>query len=99
MFLWLVDGKIAVFRHHRIVFGLSCSPFLLPAVIEMLLESASEKAKKNDEILCTENSIRKLKESFNVDNCVTSVGSSEELQAFSLKATVIMAAGGFELRE
>ena len=97
-FLWLVDGKIAVFRHRRVVFGLSCSPFLLAAVIEMLLESASEKAKKNDEILWTENSVRKLKESFYVDNCVTSVSSLEELQAFSLEATAIMAAGGFELR-
>ncbi|XP_033212371.1 uncharacterized protein LOC117169969 [Belonocnema kinseyi] len=97
-FLWLVDGKIVVYRHCRVVFGLSCSPFLLAATIEMLLEAASEKAKESDKYLWTENSVKKLRESFYVDNCVTSVDSKEELEVFVREARAIMATGGFDLR-
>lgn len=42
-------------------------------------------------------SIEKLKGSFYVDNCVTSVDSEEELKTFVLDATMIMLKG-FELR-
>lgn len=95
-FLWSVDGEIVVFRHCRVVFGLSCSPFLLSATIELLLEAALIKSKRDGE--WTENSVKKLKESFYVDNCVNSVDCKDDLEVFTREATAIMASGGFDLR-
>ena len=37
-FLWHYKGFLRVFGHERVVFGVSCSPFLLMAVIELLLD-------------------------------------------------------------
>lgn len=54
------------------------------------------KAKKSEEFLW--NSVKKLKDSFYDNNCVTSVNSTYELQVFIRKATAIMAMGSFELR-
>ena len=91
-FLWVVNGKIVVFRHTRVVFGLSCSPFLLAAIIEFHLNFLCKKNSANSGL------INKLKESFYVDNCVTSVNTKEELSLFVKEATQIMAKGGFDLR-
>ncbi|XP_024878860.1 uncharacterized protein LOC112459126, partial [Temnothorax curvispinosus] len=87
-FFWIVNNEIVIFRHCRVVFGLTCSPFLLAAIIELHLSNV----KKNPEL------IAKLKGSFYVDNCVTSVNSEDELKTFREEATSAMASGGFELR-
>ncbi|KFD59384.1 hypothetical protein M514_28436, partial [Trichuris suis] len=45
-FLWWEDvdaQKLKIYRHNRVVFGALCSPFLLAAVIEHLLDRAPER--------------------------------------------------------
>ncbi|XP_011882776.1 PREDICTED: uncharacterized protein LOC105570290 [Vollenhovia emeryi] len=91
-FLWIKNGEIIVLRHCRVVFGLACGPFLLAAIIELHLLTFLTDTDEN------RRSAEKLKQSFYVDNCVTSVDSQEELKTFVSKATTIMRAGGFELR-
>src|SRR5690606_24319944 len=76
----------------RVIFGVNCSPFLLGAVLQHLLQNMSESAEYNTELVI------KLQESFYVDNCVTSVGSSSELYQFIDEATRIMASRKFDLR-
>ncbi|XP_071652824.1 uncharacterized protein [Temnothorax longispinosus] len=96
-FLWWSKEdptKITVYRHCRVVFGVSSSPFLLGATIELLLERALQQATTDEQRAI----IRKLQKSFYVDNCVTSVDSNEELQLFMEGATDAMSAGGFLLR-
>lgn len=91
-FFWVINNEIVILRHCRIVFGLACSPFLLAATIELHLSTFLKNTNENRK------SAEKLKESFYVDNCVTSVDSQEELKTFVSEATSIMKAGGFELR-
>ncbi|XP_077263731.1 uncharacterized protein LOC143898261 [Temnothorax americanus] len=96
-FLWWSKEdptKITVYRHCRVVFGVSSSHFLLGATIELLLERALQQATRDEQRAI----IRKLQKSFYVDNCVTSVDSNEELQLFMEGATDAMSAGGFLLR-
>ncbi|GBM79751.1 hypothetical protein AVEN_164489-1 [Araneus ventricosus] len=77
-----------IYRHCRIVFGVSSSPFLLNATIMHLLEN------------CTEfyDVVQKLKCSFYVDNCLTGVHNVSEAEDFIEKAKLIMAKGCFNLR-
>lgn len=91
-FFWVINNEIVILRHCRVVFGLACSPFLLAATIELHLSTFLKNTNENRK------SAEKLKESFYVDNCVTSVDSQEELKTFVSKATSIMKTGGFELR-
>lgn len=92
-FLWYdQEGKIQVFRHTRVVFGITCSPFLLMAVIDHHLSRETMKERYSEELL------KKLQESFYVDNCVASVQNRDELNTFIESATNIMKEGMFELR-
>jgi hypothetical protein len=52
-------------------FGVTSSPFLLGAVIAFHLKKYGEGSEKTTEY--TRSSIEKLRKSFYVDNCVTSV--------------------------
>ncbi|GFY26455.1 hypothetical protein TNCV_2877871 [Trichonephila clavipes] len=61
--------KSSVYRHCRVVFGVSSSPYLLNASIMHLLENCNSE--------CKEVAL-KLKSSFYVDNCVTGVFSADE---------------------
>ena len=66
-FLWwdsYDEKRLKVYRHRRVVFGLSCSPFLLNAVLSYHLENSPPEF---------ENTAEKLQDAFYVDNCVTSV--------------------------
>ncbi|XP_050517528.1 uncharacterized protein LOC126892108 [Diabrotica virgifera virgifera] len=79
-FLWIDDaGKEKVYRHCRVVFGIS-SPFLLGASLEhnfsLMLRKCAQKL-----LNVSEDTILKLSHSFYVDNCVTSVASEQELVA------------------
>lgn len=70
-FLWLTDDeRIIELQHHRVVFGLNCSPYLLNAVIKHHLSQWSG----DEEIIDV------LKKSFYIDNLL---GSVESMQAFS----------------
>lgn len=44
-FLWMEGDRLVTFRHCRVVFGLACSPFLLAAILAILVESATKQAK------------------------------------------------------
>ena len=93
-FLWKINDVIIEFRHCRVVFGLACRPFLLAAIIELLLENTRNSRNK----FWTTETVEKLKTAFYVDNCVTSVNSVSELDKFRREAIAIMTSGGFELR-
>ncbi|GFW02919.1 integrase catalytic domain-containing protein [Trichonephila clavipes] len=84
-FLWWEGGnseKTVIYRHRRVVFGVSCSPLLLAAVLNHHFKQAPEHLEKAAE---------KLKDSMYVDNCVASVDSSEELESFQRDSTELLA--------
>lgn len=92
-FLWVDEqGKLKVFRHCRVVFGLVSSPFLLAAVINHHLQLSKIKFKDKANV------IDLLSKSLYVDNCVTSLNSHWELETFICGAKEVMADGLFKLR-
>ncbi|XP_055938249.1 uncharacterized protein LOC129968417 [Argiope bruennichi] len=91
-FLWWEGGdheKLIIYRHCRVVFGVSCSPFLLAAVLNFHLKRAPEHLKAAAE---------KLLDSMYVDNCVTSVETFEEYLSFQRDSRELLALGNFDLR-
>ncbi|GFS85031.1 uncharacterized protein TNCV_1306341 [Trichonephila clavipes] len=91
-FLWWEGGnseRAIIYRHRRVVVGVSCSPFLLAAVLNHHFKQAPEHLEKAAE---------KLIDSMFVDNCVASVDSSEELESFQRDSTELLALGKFDLR-
>ncbi|GFT78515.1 uncharacterized protein TNCV_3612501 [Trichonephila clavipes] len=90
-FLWWEGGnleKAVIYRHRRVVFEVSCSPFLLAAVLNHHFKQAPEHLEKAGE---------KLIDSMFIDNCVASVDSSEELESFQRDSTELLALGKFNL--
>src|SRR6202012_3216343 len=92
LFLWWDEAgeKIKVFKHKRVVFGVKSSPFILGAVIDYHLDTVID-----EDMVVTQ----KLRRSFYVDNCVTSVNSMEEYLDFKSRATKIMSGAKMELRQ
>ncbi|GFX41879.1 integrase catalytic domain-containing protein [Trichonephila clavipes] len=88
------EGNIRTYRHARVAFGVTSSPFLLMAVINYHLLKESVKERYSEEFL------KKLQDSFYVDNCVTSVQNNAELRIFEFveSATNVMKEGMFDLR-
>jgi len=91
-FLWWENSsckQLKVYRHKRVPFGVTCSPFLLGAVIENHLmhvqDSDLETAKK-------------LWKSLYVDNCITSVDTIQDYEEFKARAVRIMEDAKMELR-
>ncbi|GFS73651.1 integrase catalytic domain-containing protein [Trichonephila clavipes] len=85
-FLWWEGGnseKAVIYRHRRVVFGVSCSPFLLAAVLNHSFKQAPEHLEKAAE---------KLKDSMYVDNCVASGDFSKE-ESFQRDSTELLALG------
>ena len=94
-FLWYdKDKRLWVNRHVRVVFGVTCSPFLLNAVIKHHLNTLLEDKRIN----LPEDTILKLRNSFYVDNCGSSVDTQEELQEFIKEATKIFVEAQLNLR-
>ncbi|GFW05582.1 integrase catalytic domain-containing protein [Trichonephila clavipes] len=90
-FLWWEGGnseRAVIYRHRRVVFGVSCSPFLLAAALNHHFKQVPEHLEKAAE---------KLKDSMYVDNCVASGDSSEELESFQRDSTELLALGKFDL--
>ena len=85
----LGNGKEIIYRHCRVVFGVSSSPFLLGASLHHLFEQSS--------LECS-GVISKLKHSFYVDNCVSGVFDEQEIGNFISSARAILAEGCFNLR-
>ncbi|GFU08886.1 DUF1758 domain-containing protein [Trichonephila clavipes] len=88
-FFFPCNEKQLVYRHCRVVFGVSSSPYLLNASIMHLLENCNSECKEV---------AQKLKSSFYVDNCVTGVFSADETDIFIDKTKLIMSEGCFNLR-
>ncbi|GFY30259.1 zinc finger CCHC domain-containing protein 13 [Trichonephila clavipes] len=91
-FLWWKDSEskeFQVFRHLRIVFGVTCSPFIHGAVIQQHLENMCREHKEIAE---------KLLRLFYVDNCVKSLDTERETHHFIEVSTQLMANAKFELR-
>ncbi|GBO33783.1 hypothetical protein AVEN_31648-1 [Araneus ventricosus] len=91
-FLWLRKDdleQVQEYRHRRVVFGLTCSPYLLAATLQCHLSRVQENLSCTSEI---------LKTAFYVDNCVTSLDSELEMRKFILESQIIMSSGNFNLR-
>ncbi|XP_055936577.1 uncharacterized protein LOC129966192 [Argiope bruennichi] len=91
-FLWKdrrKDGNIKILQHKRVVFGISSSPFLLGATLELHLKNAPDHLKET---------AQQLMRSFYVDNCVFSVNRREELARFISESQALLSTAKFELR-
>ncbi|GFX26893.1 integrase catalytic domain-containing protein [Trichonephila clavipes] len=88
-FFFPCNEKQLVYRHCRVVFGVSSSPYLLNASIMHLLENCNSECKEI---------AQKLKSSIYVDNCATGVFSADEIEIFIEKTKLIMSEGCFNLR-
>ena len=91
-FLWWHDEEnktCKIFRHARVVFGVTSSPFLLASVIRYHIQNDQD----YDAYFKT-----KLLQSFYVDNSLTSVDTPLELEEFKQKSIELMQKGSFELR-
>lgn len=75
-------------------FWVSSSPFLLRATIEYHLHRAFQQVKTEEK----KEIIRRLKKSFYVDNCVTSVNTNSEAKAFEVTAKQVKDDGKFDLQ-
>ena len=92
---WNVDGEIEIYRHRRVVFGLTSSPFLLGAAIELHINRAL-----NPTILAYKKVVyEKLTKSFYVDDCVTSVNSYSDFEVFRREACSLLTQARFDLRD
>ncbi|XP_071042188.1 uncharacterized protein [Parasteatoda tepidariorum] len=91
-FLWWQneeDKKCKIFRHTRVVFRVTSSPFLLAAVIRYHIQNDQD----NDEDFK-----KRLLQSFYVGNSLTSVDTPLEMEEFKQKSIELMKKGSFELR-
>ncbi|CAB0002727.1 unnamed protein product, partial [Nesidiocoris tenuis] len=77
------------------MFGATCSPFHLAAVINHLLD---EYTRKDIQPFTFTNTISILKKSFYVDNCVTSSPNEQEVDKFVSEAQAIFSKSKFDLR-
>ena len=94
-FLWVNDVtsstlKPVAFRFCRVVFGVNCSPFLLNATLRYHFDKYAE----SDEKL-----IRKLKNSFYVDDLVAGGQTDETTIELYQKSKNLLSDGGFKLRK
>jgi hypothetical protein len=89
-FLWWegLEKVTIAYRHCRVVFGVSSSPFLLAATIKFHLKRVDEKYKNAAELLM---------KSLYVDNCIACMDTEDELMKFIQDTTHIMEQGKFEL--
>ncbi|XP_015905345.2 uncharacterized protein [Parasteatoda tepidariorum] len=96
-FLWLSDTGLKFYRHCRVVLGVTCNPFLLSSTVKYLLMNVLKEISEQ-KATYPEYVVQKLMKSFYVDNCVTSVKNTGELNMFERVATEIMASRKFDLR-
>lgn len=95
-FLWWDNQeKIETYRHRRVVFGVSSSPFLLGATIEMHIE----RNVNSTDYPHRKKIYEKLLKSFYVDDCITSVDSYTDFQIFQNEAVSLLNEAKFDLRK
>ncbi|GFW62653.1 integrase catalytic domain-containing protein [Trichonephila clavipes] len=81
---------IKIYRHRRVVFGVTSSPFLLGATLNHHLDNAHGNF---------DNIAKILRKSFYVDNCVTSFETEEQLQKFIVESKILLSSAHFNLRD
>lgn len=86
--------NLLMYQHARLPFGLTCSPFILTAVIDDLLESRSH-LDGGDEI---KGVICKLRKSFYVDDLLSGVGNEEDIPFFMDTTQNILKSACFNLK-
>ncbi|XP_057662513.1 uncharacterized protein LOC130897595 [Diorhabda carinulata] len=97
-FLWKDEvGEMKIYRHRRVVFGVTSSPYLLGAVIDHHLSKCEEKV-ASKEVPYERSVISQLRKCLYVDNCVTSVDDEKELLSFMSQAREIFMKACFDLR-
>ncbi|GFV20598.1 uncharacterized protein TNCV_776441 [Trichonephila clavipes] len=72
---------IKIYRHRRVVFGVTSSPFLLGATLNHHLDNAHGNF---------DNVAKILRKSFYVDNCVTNFETEEQLQKFIVESKILL---------
>ncbi|UYV82396.1 hypothetical protein LAZ67_21001940 [Cordylochernes scorpioides] len=88
---WKKDQKtLKFYRHCRVVFGLTSSPFLLAATIKYHLSLPQFQDNRCAELLAR---------SFYVDNCILSLSSTNDVKKFIKESSDIMMQAKFELRD
>ncbi|UYV84916.1 hypothetical protein LAZ67_X003999, partial [Cordylochernes scorpioides] len=88
---WKKDQKtLKFYRHYRVVFGLTSSPFLLAATIKYHLSLPQFQDNRCAELLAR---------SFYVDNCILSLSSTHDVKIFIKESSDIMMQAKFELRD
>ena len=92
---WDTNGEIETYRHRRVVFGITSSPFLLGATIKLLIENTLNSTVSTHEKLI----YKKLLRSFYVDDCITSVDSYEDFEIFQREASSVLDKARFDLRD
>ncbi|KAJ8893346.1 hypothetical protein PR048_005937 [Dryococelus australis] len=80
--------KAFLYCHNRVVFGVSCNPFLLGAVLDRHLMNS----------LCYPEMVEMLRLSLYVDNYITSVNTEEKLHQFIDESRMILLQAKFDLR-
>ncbi|XP_071044448.1 uncharacterized protein [Parasteatoda tepidariorum] len=89
-FLWFdSDKNLKIYRHNRVVFGLTSSPFLLAATLNHLLNAVPGHLSETSRI---------LKDSFYIDNSLVSLDQIEETEKFISEAKEILSSAHFNLR-
>ncbi|KMQ85547.1 retrotransposon domain containing protein [Lasius niger] len=91
---WNTDGKLETYRHRRVVFEVTSSPFLLGATIELHIK----RALNSTDVPCNKLVYTKLMKSFYVDDCITSLDSETDLEIFRKEASSLLSDAGFDLR-
>ncbi|UYV81516.1 hypothetical protein LAZ67_20001410 [Cordylochernes scorpioides] len=88
---WKKDQKtLKFYRHCRLVFGLTSSPFLLAATIKYHLSLPQFQDNRCAELLAR---------SFYVDNCILSLSPTHDVKKFTKESSDIMMQAKFELRD
>ncbi|UYV69625.1 hypothetical protein LAZ67_7000025, partial [Cordylochernes scorpioides] len=88
---WKKDQKtLKFYRHCRVVFGLTSSPFLLAATIKYHLSLPQFQDNRCAELLAR---------SFYVDNCILSLSSTHDVKKIIKESSDIMMQAKFELRD
>ncbi len=91
-FLWWRDNNmedVIEYRHSRVMFGATCSPFILAAVLFHHLTNLPDEDTLNG---------HKLLDTLYVDNCVSSENTREEYQNFKKSSIDIMKRAEMDLR-
>lgn len=97
-FLWKdITGKVQTYRHCRVVFGVASSPFLLEATLKLLIDLTLSEGNES-KVQWPVHIVEALRDSFYVDNCLTSVDSVQEANEFMNAATSILSVRKFNLR-